>query len=97
LLARYHSSVPQKIYFRRLAMMAGFVLIWCFFYAPAVAAAVHGNLLDDHFWYAVARYRGMAYGMQTIWAWCIVALIDWPKSGSSSAKPPNLEIGCKVA
>jgi hypothetical protein len=86
-LSRLASSVPRGIYFRRLILMFIVALVWCALY-PALGAAYIGNGADPRdaerhtLW--MAKQLGTSYGIYAIWAWVLVALIDWPK-----ARPNN--------
>lgn len=77
-LARRTPSPPREIYIARLGLMAAFLGCWWFLYAPFCCRAVGGNELLIGFWCAVARQAGRYYGLHTIWAWCAIAVIDWP-------------------
>jgi hypothetical protein len=79
LAARHVSSTPRKLYRARLAFMFVFLIVWWVVLLPYGARAHAGNFLDPDFWHHVARDIGIFYGAQTIWAWCIVALLEWPK------------------
>jgi hypothetical protein len=81
-ISRLASSVPRGIYFRRLILMfiAAFIIVGIY---PALGAAYIGNNADPRdaerhsLW--MAKQLGTSYGVQAIWAWLLVALIDWPK------------------
>ena len=72
-------SSPGKVYAVRLAIMAAGVVLWWACYALLFSHANVGKAQLANFWYGVALREGMAYGAHSIWAWCAVALIDWPK------------------
>ena len=77
--ARRLAFKPRTVYAVRLAIMAGTVVLWWACYAVLFLRPTVGKLQFASFWYAMALREGMAYGAHSIWAWCAVALIDWPK------------------
>ena len=83
--ARFTASSPRHIYFARLAFMFGLLVVWLGI-LPFAASAHRGNALDPIFWYHIARDIGISYGAQTIWAWFIIALLEWPRK---KQMPPN--------
>lgn len=80
---------PWKIYASRLAIMVGFVLLWWFCYYEFVFRALAGKLQLADTYYRMAVYEGVGYGMHSIWAWCVVALIDWPRPARAGQTEPN--------
>ena len=58
------------------------VVIWCALY-PALGSAYIGNSADprdaERYTLWMAKQLGSSYGIHAIWAWLLVALIDWPK------------------
>ena len=75
--ARFISPVPRHIYFARLALMLVFLLAWWAYYCNAVAFAWSGP--PDRYVGPGPKNIGTLYGAHTIWAWCLVALIAYPK------------------
>ena len=87
--ARGLESSPGKVYAVRLAIMAGAVVLWWACYALLFSSATVGKQQFASFWYAVALREGMVYGAHSIWAWCAVALIDWPKMPTDNTDGPT--------
>ena len=60
---------------------------------PALGAAFIGNGADPRneerhaLW--MAKQIGTSYGIHAIWAWLLVALIDWPKVRPNTALEPT--------
>jgi hypothetical protein len=97
--SRLASSTPRGIYFRRFILMliAAFIIAGLY---PALGAAFRGNSADPHnaerhnLW--MAKQLGTSYGVQAIWAWLLVALIDWPKVRPNQSPEPTA-VGAAVA
>jgi len=91
-LSRLASSSPRGIYFRRLILMLVAVVLIAGLY-PALGAAFFGNGADPHnaerytLW--MAKQLGTSYGIHAIWAWLLVALIDWPKVRPNKSPEPT--------
>ena len=91
-ISRLVSSSPRGIYFRRLILMfiAAFIIAGLY---PALGAAFIGNGADPHnaerytLW--MAKQLGTSYGVQAVWAWLLVALIDWPKVRPNKSPEPT--------
>jgi len=91
-ISRLASSSPRGIYFRRLILMlvAAFIIAGIY---PALGAAFIGNSADPHhaerytLW--MAKQLGTSYGIHAIWAWLLIALIDWPKVLPNTALEPT--------
>lgn len=83
LVAQLTSNAPREYYFRRLILLFVALVIWWVFYLPLSATAFIGNWADPHnaeryaLW--TAKQLGVGYGIHSIWAWVIVALVDRPK------------------
>ena len=71
-VARLFSSVPQKVYLLRLVMMLGLVFVWWTF---DFHRHYNGHPSPSGWGIEV----GNRYGMHTIWAWLVLALIGRPK------------------
>ena len=91
-ISRLVSSSPRGIYFRRLILMfiAAFIIAGLY---PALGAAFIGNGADPHnaerytLW--LAKQLGTSYGIHAVWAWLLVALIDWPKVRPNKSPEPT--------
>ena len=92
LISRLASPEPRGIYFRRLILMFIVALVWCALY-PALGAAYFGNSADSRdaerhaLW--MAKQLGTSYGVHAVWAWFLVALIDWPKVRPNKSPEPT--------
>jgi len=79
-IARLSSSVPRRIYIRRLFLMFVFVVVWWAYYLPYGSRAYVGDGNDGTAqWKFVRKNHGAFYGAHSIWAWCIVALVNRPR------------------
>jgi hypothetical protein len=91
-ISRLASSEPRGIYFRRLILMFIVVVIWCALY-PALGSAYIGNSADprdaERYTLWMAKQLGSSYGIHAIWAWLLVALIDWPKVRLNQSPVPT--------
>ena len=91
-ISRLVSSDPRGIYVRRLALMlvAAFLIAGLY---PAFGSAFIGNSADPGneerhaLW--IAEQLGKSYGIHAIWAWLLVALIDWPKVRPNQSPEPT--------
>ena len=92
-IARMFSSTPRGIYFRRLLFMFIALVIWWVLYPMLTASAFIGNGADPHnaerFASWMAKQLGTEYGVHTIWAWFVVALVDRPKMPPNTALEPT--------
>ncbi len=75
--ARFISPVPRHIYFARHALMLVFLIAWWAYYCNEVAFAWSGP--PERYVGPGPMNIGTLYGAHTIWGWCIVALISYPK------------------
>ncbi len=84
--ARFGASTPRRIYVARLIFMLLLLVVWWGYFLPASAKAFSGNWADPHngerYASFLAKQAGTAYGLQAIWAWCLVALLDRPSGVS---------------
>jgi hypothetical protein len=79
IVARFHATTGRGIYLRRLVLLAIVTVLW-WFYLPAFlgyGGARQMVEVTSGLW--GAKQLGLSYGMNTIWAWVVVALIDRPK------------------
>lgn len=88
-IAHAINSKSWMIYASRLVFVAGFTLLWWFCYGNFVLRASAGNQLLADVYYRMALHEGVGYGMHSIWAWCVVALIDWPRRAQAGQTEPN--------
>ena len=99
-ISRLASSEPRGIYFRRLILMlvAAFIIAGLY---PALGAAFHSNAADprNEEWHNLwmAKQVGTSYGIHAIWAWLLVALIDWPKVRPNKSPEPTAVGACSSA
>lgn len=60
---------------------------------PAFGDSFSGNSADPDNGRRIglweAKQAGKLYGAHAIWAWCLVALIDWPKVRRNTAPGPT--------
>ncbi len=90
LAARLFASTPRQIYIARLILMAVLLVVWWGFYLPSVAKGFGGNFADpqigERYASYLAKQAGTTYGLQTVWAWFVVALIDRPRRHVHAAR-----------
>ena len=83
-IARLGSPIPRAFYIRRLILMFLVLVAWWFLFLPSTASAFIGNNADPHnaerrtMW--MAKQIGTAYGMHAIWAWCLAAIVVFPRA-----------------
>ena len=75
------SPLPRHVYIGRLIFLFLFMLVIWVFYLPSAAIAFSGS--REHFYALGGAARGMGtyYGAQTLWIWCVLALLKWPRRG----------------
>ncbi len=78
--ARFISTVPRHVYVGRLVLLGFFIVLICVFYLPLAAVAFSGDAARYYEIGGDARGMGTFYGMQTIWIWCMLALLKWPRT-----------------
>lgn len=83
LAAWYVSPVPRHLYYGRLIFLALFVFLIWEFYVPGAVRALSGPIPRYYQIGAIMRNTGTGYGMQTLWIWCGLALIKWPRNHKS--------------
>ena len=83
--ARFISRVPRHVYIGRLVFMGFFTVLILVLYAPLAAEAFSGSAARYYEIGGEARGMGAFCGIQTIWIWCTLALLKWPKTHHDQA------------
>lgn len=84
-LAHHLGGKTWTIYACRLGIMIGFTAVWWFCYSYFFLRANTGSLQLARPWYWLAFHEDVGFGMHSVWAWLVVALIDRPTIKAAKA------------
>ena len=89
IIARFHTATERGIYLRRLVLLAIVTVLWWLYLPTFLGYGGARQIVDVTSGLWTARELGLSYGMNTIWAWVVVALIDRPKLRPNTALEPT--------